>query len=124
MGSGVGSQTFRMQTLALRLTAGSFRDPQRFVTAAAPTALPYDLNGNLTAEPAHNGVGDYRYEFSPENELLRVHAPYSSSYSGREYQESNYDPGGNRWSRVIFADGGPVLLTLRDATGNVATEYI
>jgi len=79
----------------------------------------YDENGNLTEEPVHDGVGGFTYSFSPENQLRHVRG----LTGGEIFQESQYDSGGNRWVRTVSSDGGRALITLRDASGQVAAEY-
>jgi hypothetical protein len=81
----------------------------------------YDANGNLTQEPTHDGVGGFNYMFTPENRMAFVR---DFAGGGEVRQEAAYDPSGNRWLRRTRDDGGKPLLSLRDVSGQVATDYV
>jgi len=82
----------------------------------------YDANGNLTTEPIHEGVGGYRYRFSAENQLHLIRDV--DVLSGKIYQEAQYDANGHRWVQLASNDGGKPVVSLRDASGRVVSEYL
>lgn len=80
----------------------------------------YDPNGNLVDEPPHDGVGGLGYEFSPENQMRRVNLVSA----GKTLEEARYDDAGNRWGLWRYSKQNRALVTLRDASGQVASEYL
>ncbi len=89
----------------------------------------HDENGNVVTDRLAGVIG-YDYAFTPENRMARVRTRKLSSgnpYDGaRILQEAEYGPDGNRWLKVVAGGitGGDAMLTLRDASGQVAVDFV
>ncbi len=76
------------------------------------------------------GVSGYDYAFTPENRMTKVRTRKLASgnaYDGaRILQEAEYGPDGNRWLKIVAGSitGGDAMLTLRDASGQVAVDFM
>ncbi len=89
----------------------------------------HDENGNVVTDPLA-GVSGYDYAFTPENRMTKVRTRKLASgnaYDGaRLLQEAEYGPDGNRWLKIVAGSitGGDAMLTLRDASGQVAVDFM
>ncbi len=89
----------------------------------------HDENGNVVTDPLA-GVSGYDYAFTPENRMTKVRTRKLASgnaYDGaRILQEAEYGPDGNRWLKIVAGSvtGGDAMLTLRDASGQVAVDFM
>jgi len=87
----------------------------------------YDENGNLLSEPATvGGRAEYRYQFDSRSRLKAVTAQPSSGDSGYAdlLAEFQYEQGGERASKMRWANGGELSLYIRDASGRLLSEFV
>ncbi len=119
-----GNMLSRVATLAGGPPGLHFADRSYADNRIADPGFAFDANGNLTAQPPEGVLPGWAYGFSPENRLDQVRGLDAYGLpDGEILQESRYDPSGNRWVASRWADGGVGRITLRDATGQVASEY-
>jgi RHS repeat-associated protein len=83
------------------------------------TGFSYDANGDLIDEPGHDNLAPQSYNFSPEGTLARI-----TDGNGMTFQSANYEGDDHRWYRSTWADGAKALVTVRDASGQVAADFL